>query len=344
MQRQLLLFSLFATLGMVGCATDKATEATESIAQATDWAQYQNDADLPEHVPNEIVIASKDGSIETLPFVQKMVSESSTQGLKKISGRLGVLSLKSSLSVVQFLKKMDQAQFHDQGVIAEPNYVFKASALAAPNDFFFDFNKKFAGTNVAMLWGAHRVKAQMSWQKGVTGKNVVVAVVDTGIGAHVDITPNMFTNTKEIANNGLDDDNNGFIDDIRGRDFVNNDNDANDDNLHGTHVAGTIAAAGDNTFGMIGIAPEVKLMPVKVLNAAGSGSLAGVAAGITYAADNGAKVINMSLGGPASNIVDNAVRSAVTKGVVVVVAAGNENQNTANVSPARVVDRRAGCR
>jgi subtilisin family serine protease len=135
-------------------------------------------------------------------------------------------------------------------------------------------------------------------------------------------------NVDEVAGDGLDNDNNGFVDDVGGWDFINSDANANDDNSHGTHVAGTIAQTTNNGFGVAGVAFGTTIMPVKVLNAAGTGTLEGVAEGIRYAVDNGADAISLSLGGPSSSTLQSAVAYAYNNGVTVVAASGNENAGT----------------
>ena len=131
-----------------------------------------------------------------------------------------------------------------------------------------------------------------------------------------------------MAGDGLDNDNNGFVDDVGGWDFMNQDAHPNDDNWHGTHVAGTIAQTTNNGLGVAGVAFGTTIMPVKVLNAAGTGTLEGVAEGIRYAVDNGADVISLSLGGPSSSALQSAVAYAYNNGVVVVAASGNDNVGT----------------
>ncbi|MFB2897119.1 S8 family peptidase [Aerosakkonemataceae cyanobacterium BLCC-F50] len=176
-------------------------------------------------------------------------------------------------------------------------------------------------------WNLDAIKAPETWSKGYTGQGIVVAVVDSGVDyKHSDLDGNIWVNTKEIAGNGKDDDGNGYIDDVRGWDFVNSDNDPMDLQGHGTHVAGTIAAE-NNGFGVTGVAPNAKIMPVRVLDASGNGSVLDVAAGIRYAADNGAKVINLSLGTDISNPAQaSAIKYAAEKGAIVVSAAGNSSQ------------------
>jgi subtilisin family serine protease len=150
-------------------------------------------------------------------------------------------------------------------------------------------------------------------------------VVDTGVDyTHPDLDSNIWRNNGEVFGNGVDDDRNGYIDDVIGWDFVNSDNNPMDEDTHGTHVAGTIAAE-NNGFGVTGVAYNGKIMPVRVLGENG-GTNEWVARGIRYAADNRANVINLSLGGSYSQIVIDAVRYATQKGAIVVMAAGNESE------------------
>lgn len=195
-----------------------------------------------------------------------------------------------------------------------------AVARAAGQNTFADV-PDLGGNN----WGADLVKAPEAWAHGYTGKGVVVAVVDTGVDYnHEDLKDNIWTNPKEIAGNGKDDDGNGYADDIHGWNFVDNNNNVLDDNGHGTHVSGTIAGE-NNNYGVTGIAYDAKIMPVKVLDDSGSGSYTSIAKGIHYAVDNGANVINLSLGGSYSNsTLESAIDYASSKGVIVVMAAGND--------------------
>jgi len=205
-----------------------------------------------------------------------------------------------------------------------------AVAQAAGQNTFADV-PDLGGNN----WGADLVKAPEVWEQGYTGKGVVVAVVDTGVDYnHEDLKNNIWTNTKEIADNSIDDDGNGYIDDYYGWNFANNNNNILDDNGHGTHVSGTIAGE-NNNYGVTGIAYDAKIMPVKVLNSSGSGSSSYVASGIYYAVDNGANVINLSIGSNYSNdILKLAVEYASSKGVIVVMAAGNDGDSSPDY-PAR---------
>ncbi len=135
---------------------------------------------------------------------------------------------------------------------------------------------------------------------------------------------NFWVNTGEIANNNIDDDSNGLIDDVNGWDFINSDGHPNDDDGHGTHVAGTVAQTTNNSLGVAGVAFNTTIMPIKVLSAAGSGSFAQVADGINYAVANGADIVSMSLGASVgAAVIENAVANAFNNEVVVVAACGN---------------------
>ncbi len=147
-----------------------------------------------------------------------------------------------------------------------------------------------------IAWGVSWIGAPLVWEEGYRGQCILVAVLDTGIDYdHPDLTGQMWVNPGEIPDNGHDDDGNGYDDDVHGYDFGNDDSRPFDWEGHGTHVAGTIA--GDGTSGTItGVAPEARLMAVKVLDDAGYGNLDDVARGVQYAMDNGAQVMNLSLG------------------------------------------------
>jgi subtilisin family serine protease len=212
----------------------------------------------------------------------------------------------------------------------------RATAIFTPNDPFFASTGSW-GQSVDDLWNLKKIGMPSAWDKS-QGKGVVVAVVDTGLDlTHPDIVANIWRNSDEIAGNGIDDDHNGFIDDVQGWDFAGNSANPSDQFGHGTHVSGTIAALGNNGQGVIGVAPQAQIMPVRSLDAAGSGTFDELAQGIIYAAQNGAEVINNSWGCstpcPSNPVVEDAVAMAHNLGVVVVFAAGNSNDDVANYSP-----------
>ena len=217
---------------------------------------------------------------------------------------------------------------------AQPDFRYAASF--APDDPYYGASGSW-GQPYRDLWGLQTVRAGEAWDIS-RGDGVVVAVVDTGVDyAHPDIAANVWVNPGEIPGNGVDDDANGFVDDTRGWDFAYADNDPTDDFGHGTHVAGIVAATGGNASGVVGIAYGAKVMPIKGLDAEGSGWTSDLAAGIVYAADNGADVINNSWGGggptPADPVLEDAIRLAHGLGAVVVFAAGNEAADLTGYNP-----------
>ena len=198
---------------------------------------------------------------------------------------------------------------------AQPNYRYEALAVPAPNDTLFD-----------QLWGLSDpvkpdpgVSALEAWETTL-GSGQVIAVVDTGVDlTHPDIEGNLWENP---APDPIDEDLHGF-------DFVDGDGDPDDYEFHGTHVAGTAAAIAGNDEGIAGVAPEAEIMAVRVLDGDGSGFTSDIADGIAYAAEHGADVINLSLGGPAGGdeATEDAIELAAAKEAVVVAAAGNEGAN-----------------
>ncbi|MEG5040352.1 MULTISPECIES: S8 family serine peptidase [unclassified Microcoleus] len=198
-------------------------------------------------------------------------------------------------------------------------------------------------------WGRNMINAPEVWNQGITGNGIVVAVIDRGVDyTHSDLDANIWQNIDEIPNNRIDDDRNGFIDDVIGWDFVSNDNTPMDEMTrgyyadssygHGTHIAGAIAAE-RNDFGITGVAYNAKIMPLRVLPAQGESFGNNITAAIRYAADNGANVINISLGYSSYHMeIDNAIQYATNKGAVVVMAAGNNGSSQPRY-PARDADR-----
>jgi serine protease len=187
-----------------------------------------------------------------------------------------------------------------------PEDEFSAEDEAIPAEDIGPDHKDFPNDPLyGQQWHLKQIHAKETW-KAAQGSGVIVAVIDTGVAR-----------VPDLAQTEL----------VPGRNFVNNSDDATDDHGHGTHVAGTIAQSTHNGIGVAGVAFGAKIMPIKVLSARGSGSVSGIAEGIRWAADHGAKVINMSLGGPlASSVLAKAVKYAHDKGVTVVCAAGNDGR------------------
>ncbi|MCB0353980.1 MAG: S8 family serine peptidase [Bdellovibrionales bacterium] len=198
-------------------------------------------------------------------------------------------------------------------LICEPNFVYRVDAL--PSDYT---------GQASDLYGLAKIQAPEAWDT-TTGGDVIVAVLDTGIDyTHPDLASNMWVNEGEIPGNGIDDDHNGYTDDVYGVDFANGDGDPFDDHGHGTHVAGTIGAVGNNDLGVVGVNWKVKLVALKFLTASGSGTTFFLPDAIEYAVDNGVRVINASFGGRGdSQFLRNAIDYANKRGVLFVAAAGN---------------------
>lgn len=186
-------------------------------------------------------------------------------------------------------------------------------------------------------WYLERIKADRAWTSSRSSLEVVVAVIDSGIAVnHEDLRENIWLNEDEVPGNGRDDDRNGYIDDVNGWDFVNDSSDPSpkfvagympDEMVHGSVVAGIIGAKGNNGVGVSGVAWDVKLMPLAVLDAKGSGDIASVVQAIDYAIKNGADIINFSFSGSVYNSnLEAAIRRAKQAGVLVVAAAGNNNE------------------
>ncbi|WKZ71250.1 MAG: S8 family serine peptidase [Melioribacteraceae bacterium] len=198
---------------------------------------------------------------------------------------------------------------------AEPDYHFHANAVY-PDDPLYQSGDQ---------WHINAVNAPEAWELTTGDTTQVIAIIDTGVDwLHPDLDDNIWINKDEIPGNGIDDDGNGFVDDIRGWDFINNDNNPMDDNSHGTHVAGIAAAEGNNGVGVTGINWHAKIMPVKMLQSNGRGNSSDLAEAITYASQNRVDVINMSLGSYGESLtVKIALENAYAYSVLVAAAGNN---------------------
>ena len=229
------------------------------------------------------------------------------------SGEVRLVRLRAGASVAATLAALR----HDPGVqFAEPNVRY--TLFATPND-----------PRYSLLWGLSQasdrdIDAPEAWDVTTGSSSVVVAVVDSGVAYdHPDLAGNMWQNPGE-GMNGADDDGNGKVDDVVGWDFVDGDARPLDFNGHGTHVAGTIGAVGNNGTGGVGVNWDISIMAVRAGDANGSLTNADVAAAITYACQEGARIVNGSFGGPGkSQLIENAITSSACSSTLFVLAAGN---------------------
>ena len=206
--------------------------------------------------------------------------------------------------------------------IAEPDQVI--TAALTPND-----------PNLPDEWGLDQpndadIDAKAAWDTTTGSPDVTVAVIDSGIALdHPDLAANIWTNPGEIAGNGIDDDDDGYVDDVHGWDFVDDDNLPDDQFGHGTHVSGTIAAVGNNGIGVVGVAYTSKVMPLRILDANGAGYVSDAIRALDFAARHGVRISNNSWGyvGAASQVLSDAIKAAGDAGQLVVVAAGNQGND-----------------
>lgn len=269
------------------------------------WGQQEAPSDssggdsVAPHVAGELVVTYKpDASTRTARAKSREMGASVEKELPKIGAQLlsfpEIKNEQAQENQEGDLEQVKQTLEQDPNVEAvEYNYIFQAAFV--PNDPLF-----------SQQYGLTKPHFPQAWDK-TQGAGVEIAIVDTGIFAgHVDLKDKI----------------------VAQKDFVNNDDIANDDNGHGTHVSGIAAATTNNAQGVAGGCPDCTLVVAKVLGADAMGSLSNVADGIIWSADQGAKVINLSLAAPESTTaLNNAVNYAAGKGAVLVAAAGNQGKN-----------------
>ncbi len=287
---------------------------------------------VPEHKPREVLVKFQPaaGEEEKEDLRQRLGAERA-----RAIRSLGVehWRLPEELTTEQALAILGGEPAVDY---AEPNYLRRPEAV--PDDPFFDrlwhlFNTGQEVNTRTGTAGAD-IAAPEAWDMETGAPNVVIAVLDTGAAYdHPDLAPNVWTNAGEVPANGLDDDGNGYVDDVHGWDFVNADNDPSDYSRgaapdgHGTHVAGIIGAVGNNAAGITGVMWNTRIMPLQVSHfPLTSLEAAAILEALAYAVDNGARVINCSFSGTSySQLEYDALSYADQQGVLVVAAAGNSS-------------------
>lgn len=294
-------------------------------------AKFQKGKTFRKYVEGEVLVKFKE---KTSPAEKERAIKS--LGSKKIKDlakkRISHIKLRAGQNVIDAV----DAYKNDPDVeYVQPNYIYRAFSTA-PND-----------TDYGQLWGLKNtgqtisnpsydtnnpgtsgsdIDAELAWDEITDCSDIIVAVIDTGVNYNQeDLSANIWTNSGETAGNDTDDDGNGCVDDIHGCDFVDEDGDPMDHAGHGTHVSGTIGAVGNNGTGIAGVCWNVNIMAVRVLDTTGQGTTASLVQGIDYAVNNGADVLNLSLGGYENDsALSDAIEDAGTAGVLLAVAAGNE--------------------
>jgi hypothetical protein len=217
---------------------------------------------------------------------------------------------------------------HPHVEYVEPNYELRADVV--PNDPRFPDLYGMRNTGQTGGTAGADIKAPLAWDQFVGDPNIKIGVIDTGVDYnHPDLAANVWTNPGEIPGNGIDDEGNGYVDDVHGYDFANNDGDPFDDNGHGSHVSGTIAGVGNNNVGVVGVNWQAKIVGIKFLSAGGSGSTAGAIQSVNYAIAVGVRLTSNSWGGGGfSQALLDAINAAGAAGQLFIAAAGNSSANT----------------
>ncbi|CAM4435805.1 peptidase S8 [Paenibacillus tarimensis] len=298
----MLLSGMMVWLSVFSVQASAADEASKAAAKQKYTMPYE---------AGGIIVKMKSKSLKAEALMSAMeVAKTETEA------QLGLTYMKLK-NAAQMEKTLARLNANPNVEYAEPNYIYtlEETEMAAPADVPAQIAVSYNDPYVSNQWGLSAIKAPLAMDLVSSSAlaSVTIAVVDTGVArTHPDLA--------------------GSI--VAGYDFVNRDSDANDDQGHGTHVAGIAAGIGNNRIGIAGVASGAKIMPIKVLNASGSGTSMNIVSGMRYAADRGADVLNLSLGSASScsSAYQDAVNYVRSRGSVVVVASGNSN--TAVGSPA----------
>ena len=285
-----------------------------------------------EILANQLIVQLQNGSSPARLLSQPGVLSGAPIGL---SGSLTYLvDVDPFLPLTSHLGRLDSLDFVEY---VEPNYVLQLDAAADDASYVSGelWNMNGPESSPASNYGTN---ASGAWEAGYTGsRQVYVAVIDSGINVdHPDLAANIWTNLDEVPGDGIDNDGNGFIDDVHGYDFLNGDSTVYDaeENPHGTHVAGTIGAVGGNATGVVGVNWQVSLISAKIVDKSGKASVASAISAIDYITmlrmKKGLDIIasNNSWGGTAySRSLEDAIKRGGDVGIIFVAAAGNEGQN-----------------
>lgn len=324
-----------------------------AVLSTAAFAKAGQSPEIP-HVPGEALVKVKPGFMGKFLAKKSLLGAEVKKHLKLTAGEYVLVKShqKSTVSLISDLKALPEVAF------AEPNFIYKAinnvptlegmlagtiretHSAMAPRDPLYGklWGLNNTGSNEPDRTGntspnvnvqGADVAAEQAWGITKGNKRVVIAVIDTGIDYnHPDLKNQMWVNSKEIAGNGIDDDNNGYIDDIHGWNAEGDNGNPMDGNAHGTHCAGTIGAEHDNGIGVAGVMNDVSLMAIKFLSDSGSGSLADAVEAIDYGTKMNVDLMSNSWGGGGfSQALEDSIKAAKNKGIVFVAAAGNDASN-----------------
>lgn len=312
--------------GMLTASPDVMTKVESIDALKRGKAALAENPDL-DRIPNQILVRFSTSDAQLTSAARTLVNGHLIRTLKGVDG---LEHLEVNFPLERALVMLNALPFVEY---AEPDYVVRP--IAVPNDQFvgLQWGVNNTGQDIRGVLGTSDadIDGYEAWDVRTSASNVVVAVIDSGTQwSHPDLDDNIWSNADEIAGNGVDDDGNGYVDDIRGWDFYNNDNNPDDAEGHGTHVAGTVGAEGNNGIGVAGVAWDVQIMPLRFIGPFG-GSTSDAIAALNYAVDNGARISNNSWGGGGfSNAMRDAISNAAANNHLFIAAAGNDGVNTDN--------------
>jgi len=268
-----------------------------------------------------IVKKSENAITSEIEILQEEIGAKTIDTTENLGIELWQIKNNNSKEIIELLNEAEGIEY------VEPNWIVTTDTM--PNDP--SFNQQWGMENKGQTGGSNDadIDAPTAWEITTGNGQVLVGVIDTGIDyTHPDLADNVWTNPGEIPDNGVDDDNNGYVDDVHGYDFINNDGDPFDDESHGTHVAGTIGAVGNNQIGVAGVNWDVQMAAIKFLGADGTGTTFDAIKAIEYAIAIGVDLTNNSWGGGGfSRGLKDAIAAAGAAGQIFVASAGNESNN-----------------